>query len=89
MNESTQSPYSNTYIIQYGDGTSTLERVSDTYTKEGGERIHTVMDGETLQSIAFRYLGDSGLWAKIADTNSIIDPFTEIFMGKQIIIPNS
>jgi nucleoid-associated protein YgaU len=53
------------------------------------EIVHTLLEGETLQSVAFRYYGDSGLWADIADANNIIDPFTEVYRGKQLIIPNS
>lgn len=89
MKESTYSPYSNSVIIRYPDGTSTLERISEPYSPTGKEKIHTMLEGETLQSVAYRYYGDSGLWANIADANNIINPFTEIFQGKQLIIPNS
>lgn len=89
MSQSVQSPYYNGIVIKYPDGTGSLERLIYNYTPTGKEKVHTILEGETLQSIAFKYLNDSGLWYQIADANNIIDPFTEVVMGKQIIIPNS
>ena len=88
MKESTRNPYTKSVRIKYSDGTSTLERIPSTFSLTGKEKVHTLLEGETLQSVAFRYYGDSGLWADIADANNIIDPFTEVYRGKQLIIPN-
>lgn len=85
---SSQSPYTDSVLIQYSDGNQTLERIPFVYTVDGTEKIHTVLSGETLQSMAHKYLGDSGLWYKISDANNLIDPFTEVVQGKQLIIPN-
>lgn len=86
--ESKLSPYTDAVRIRYDDGSTSLERVETEYIRNGNERIHTVMDGETLQSISYRYYKDSGLWYKIADANNIIDPFTEISVYDQLLIPS-
>jgi len=78
--------YTNAYIIDYKDGDVSLERVN--FTKLGStDKVHTVKSGETLQSIAYRYYGNSGLWYRIADVNSIYNPFTEVVEGMQLYIP--
>lgn len=89
MDDSVQSPYYNNIRIQYRDGSQSLERVEEKYTPSGKEPIHTLLEGETLQSLAFKQYGDSGLWYKIADANNIIDPFTEVIQGMQLIIPKT
>lgn len=48
---------------------------------------HTVKSGETIQSIAFKYYGDSGRWGDIADANNIYFPFEELVEDTQILIP--
>lgn len=81
-----ESPYSNGYVIRYPDGDESLEReVNTSYTDYV---VHTVLDGETIQSIAFKYYGDSGLWGVIADVNDILNPFEELYGGLELIIPN-
>lgn len=78
--------YTDAYIIDYKDGDVSLERIS--FTKLGStDKVHTVKAGETLQSIAYRYYGNSGLWYRIADVNSIYNPFTEVVEGMQLYIP--
>ena len=46
-----------------------------------------LVEGETLQNIAFAAYGDSGKWYLIAEANQIIDPFTEVVPGKLLRIP--
>lgn len=48
---------------------------------------HIVKEGETLQSIAYQYYGDSGYWTAISSYNRIINPFsletyTRLFIPK-------
>ena len=51
--------------------------------------IHTVLDGQTLQNIAYQYYKDSGLWYIIALANNIQNPFSdELHAGQQLMIPN-
>jgi hypothetical protein len=42
----------------------------------GSYKTHIMVEGETLQSISFKYFGTSEVWADIADTNLIFDPFS-------------
>lgn len=70
------TPYriQDTYELRYDDGESSLER-SEPIFPDNIPVTHTVLEGETLQSIAFRYYGDSGKWGDIATFNGIINPF--------------
>lgn len=81
-------PYDNSYGLNYNDGDTSLERIPFTYTSSENDIYHTVIEGETIQSIAYRYYRDSGLWYVIADANSIYNPFEELKEGLQLIIPN-
>lgn len=79
------SPYDNSYIIEYPDGDITLERrPAETYSDA---KVHTVLPGETIQSISFQYYKDSGYWGAIADVNDILNPFEDLQPGLQIAIP--
>lgn len=81
-------PYEDSYIIEYPTGEQTLERFQYEHTKSVNDIHHTVLDGETIQSIAFKYYNDSGLWYMISDANSIYNPIDEILPGMQLLIPN-
>ena len=81
------SPYENAYIVEYPNGEQTLERFAYEHNKSSSDVIHTVLDSETIQSIAFQYYGDSGYWYKIADINGILNPMEELVPGAQIVIP--
>lgn len=80
------SPYSDSFVIKYPDGDISVERnrssISSDYV------VHTVLEGETIQSIAFQYYGDSGMWGVIADANDILNPFEDLHEGMELIIPN-
>lgn len=82
------SPYENAYGLSYDNGDTSLERLPYEYIPGTKDIYHTVIDGETLQNIANRYYGDSGLWYIIADTNNIYNPITEVTPGIQLLIPN-
>jgi len=78
--------YTNGYIVQYQDELS-LER-DPVYVKADVEdSIHTVKDGDTLQSISFRYYRNEFYWYIIADVNEVDNPFF-LETGTQLIIPN-
>src|SRR4051794_3526031 len=47
---------------------------------------HLVVAGETLEALAFRYLGASDAWWRIADANPSALPFAPV-PGTQLIIP--
>lgn len=81
------NPYLESKVIEYQDGSKTLERYWFFPNSSTKYTIHTVLSDETLQDIALRYYNDSGSWYKIADYNSILDPFNEITSGMKILIP--
>lgn len=85
---SNTSPYTDAFGISYDNGDTSLERLPYEYSEGKKDLIHTVINGETLHSIAFRYYKDSGLWYIIAETNDIYNPFTEVVEGMELVIPN-
>lgn len=87
MIESNDNPYVDSYVVQHSDGDVVLARLEyiPSATVES-DIIHTVLEGETLQSIAHTYYGDSGSWYKISDVNNIMFPL-ELEAGTKLIIP--
>lgn len=81
------NPYANSIAISYGNGEYSIERKSNTPNLNGSSKIHTVLEGETLQSIANKYYGDSGYWFDIAEYNNIIHPFEDLKENMEILIP--
>lgn len=81
-------PYTGGVTIDLGEGEVQVERspLQPTYLNKF-KAIHTVLEGETIQSIAFQYYGDSGYWMNICDVNSIYDPFEELKPGMELFIP--
>jgi hypothetical protein len=53
----------------------------------GSQRVHSVIDGDTLQSIAFSELGKATYWRAIADLNDIDDPL-RLAPGRALLIPS-
>lgn len=51
-------------------------------------RTHTVLDGDTLASIAREEYGDPRTWRRIADANAEIEDPTAPPLGTQLLIPN-
>ena len=88
MADTENSPYSESYGLSYDNGDVSLERVPYKHIGSENDCTHTVLDGETLQSISFQYYDDSGYWDIIADANNIINPLTDITPGLILIIPN-
>jgi hypothetical protein len=50
-------------------------------------RVHTMIDGDTLQSVAYRELGKPAYWRAIADLNGIDDPL-RLPAGTVLLIPS-
>lgn len=80
------NPYSDSVAILFDNGDIILER--QIQKKINNTLVHTVKEGETIQSIAFQYYGDSGYWVYICDINNIFNPFVELEEGMQIYIPS-
>lgn len=87
MSTTMSNPYEDSYGIKYKDGDVSLERRDEFHDVTSDSFFHTVLEGETIQSIAYKYYGDSGKWYIIADVNSIYNPFTELEAGMEILIP--
>ena len=83
------SPFDSAEIVEYDDGEVSLEMTEFSVETSNKDTIHTVLEGQTLQNIAYMYYGDSGLWYKIALANNILNPFSdELYAGQQLIIPS-
>jgi nucleoid-associated protein YgaU len=50
-------------------------------------RTHDVIEGESLQSVAYQELGRPGYWRSIAELNGIDDPF-DLPAGTTLLIPS-
>jgi hypothetical protein len=50
-------------------------------------KMHTVLQGETLTAIAFRYYSDPAMWRPLAVSNGIDNPRV-LFAGQQLTIPS-
>jgi len=52
-----------------------------------GLKVHTVTDGDSLQSVAYDNYGDATRWRTIAEANGIDNPMA-LRRGTQLSIPN-
>lgn len=82
----TISPYNGAYGYLV-NGVMELESPHIFYNESDIRGSHTVLPGETLQHIAYKYFGDSGGWFKIAMANNILNPFKEVKDGMILKIP--
>lgn len=70
------------------------ERVPFRFLKQSDNRIHTVVDGDTLFTLAHSYFNTldrpSGLWWVIADfqPEPIIDGTLKLTIGRVLVIPS-
>lgn len=81
------SPYNKAHIIQYNDGTYSLEKHQPVVATSKVDTIHILKPDETLHSLAYGIYGDSGKWYILAEANGIGNPFKELKEGMKIIIP--
>lgn len=83
------SPYNSidSYQLNYDDGEYSLERVDKSTDLTDSGYQHTVLEGETLQNISFKYYSDSGRWGDIATYNGIVDPL-DLEAGMVLQIPS-
>jgi len=86
--------YSNGVVSGFPNGDILLTRERLVYTGLVTDKYHTIIQGESLTSIAYRYYkpinGDaSKYWWVIADVNDIYNPIDiEDLIGSEIIIPD-
>ena len=76
-----------------GIATVTLEEVSGEQPKQNptsgaltARKVHTVVAGDSLPSIAWREYGDPTMWREIATANGIDDPM-RLRAGRSLLIP--
>jgi nucleoid-associated protein YgaU len=63
------------------------EGQNPTTRSTGGLKVHTLTDGDSLQSVAYKNYGDATRWRTIAEANGIDDPLT-LRRGTQLSIPS-
>jgi nucleoid-associated protein YgaU len=83
--------YSDGFIINLPDGTQIIKRNKIPYTPNATrDRIHTITRGDRLDSITYKYYGNSKWWFLIADANEDIENPLDLsaLVGKDIIIPD-
>tara|TARA_R110000772_G_scaffold135247_3_gene243904 strand:- start:1111 stop:1410 length:300 start_codon:yes stop_codon:yes gene_type:complete len=84
--------YNGSLILTYTNGDKTIFRNKTSYrTNAPGDKIHTIKDGERLDTIAYLYYGESKHWWILADANDIkdtlINPFV-LITGQELLIPD-
>jgi len=72
---SVKSPYDSAVVVEYPDGSISLEPLKEEVAITEDDLNYTVKEGDTLQGIANTYYKDSGLWYIIALANNIQNPF--------------
>jgi nucleoid-associated protein YgaU len=50
-------------------------------------KVHVVVAGDTVESLAHRYLGSSAAWWVVADANALVFPF-DLQPGDTVAIPD-
>ena len=80
------SAYDRSVVFSFDEGDFNLVREVYVYRESNGDMVHEVIDGERLDTIAFKHYGNSKLWYIIADSNEITNPF-DIEVGRKLIIP--
>ena len=50
------------------------------------QRVHRVVAGDSLQSLAWREYGDAAAWRSIAEANGIDDP-SRLPTGVELVLP--
>ncbi len=81
------SRYASCVLYRDGDGESLGTRQRIDATPRYDDRFHTVTDGERLDIIAHRYLGDAKLWWIICDYNDLFLPL-DLEPGAVLRIPS-
>lgn len=81
------NPYSKGVIYKFSDNTPALLRGKLVYTESPKDQYYAIEVDDRLDTIAFKFYGNSKLWWVLADCNNIIDPFL-LEVGSNIVIPN-
>ena len=68
------SRYARCVLYRDSDGTSLGMRQRIDTTPRHDDRLHTVVEGDRMDLLAYRYLGDARLWWIICDYNDLFFP---------------
>jgi nucleoid-associated protein YgaU len=80
------SAYRDIRIARFRNGDLSADRIPFTYQPSNKDVLHTIIEGDRLDTLAFKHYQSSNLWYVIADVNGIINPF-ELTVGDSILIP--
>lgn len=80
------APLRATASIQLHEFPPEEKRQNPTSGGRQSRRSHVMSDGDSLQSVAYRELGDPGLWRALARFNGVDDPL-RIAAGTRILVP--
>jgi len=85
------NPFSLGEVFVYPEGDSLLFSGDINYVKSKGDRYFTVVEGDTLWTIANEAYGNSKYWwliQKVNDLGPMPDPGFELPIGKSLLIPD-
>ena len=82
-----RSRYRDCIIYQDGDTQFLGARPRVDVSPQPDDRFHTVVEGDRIDLLAYRYLGDPTLWWVICDFNDIAFPL-ELTVGATLRIPS-
>lgn len=80
--------YSNGNILEFNTNEAMLVRDPRSYVESEKDRIYTTVMGDTWDSIAFNFYGNSKYWHFIADVNNVFNPLEELEVGMEVLIPD-
>lgn len=83
-----RSRYAASILYASGDGDFLGMRLPIETTPRPDDGFHTVVEGDRIDLLAFRYLGAADLWWIICDYNDIFFPL-EITPGTVLRIPSA
>jgi nucleoid-associated protein YgaU len=81
------SRYADCILYRDSDGEYLGRRQRIDTTPRYDDRLHTVIEGDRIDLLAHRYLGDARLWWIICDYNDIFFPL-ELQPGTDLRIPS-
>ena len=81
------SRYAGSILIRDADGNTLGTRQRIDTKPRYDDRFHTVIDGDRIDLIAHRYLGDARLWWIVADYNDLFFPL-ELETGAVLRLPS-
>ncbi|MER7789724.1 peptidase M23 [Streptomyces sp. NPDC097640] len=79
-------PIRATCQVQLHEIPGSTERQNPTSGALTARRVHRLVAGDSLQSLAWREYGDATVWRVIAETNGIDDP-SRLEPGSELILP--